>query len=509
MAIARNALVFLALAMAVCTSGCKDDLLEEIHPILKVTPSEVHLTNVAVAADTAVSLTLDNPALASLEDVHVELEQPADPAFKLQAQQPTSVPAGGKAFINLVVRPLVVAPLEVNVIVTAREGAVPSNRVVVPVTVEAADLGLPDIEVTPGPDVGIDFDRVGRGDVVRASVTIKNVGVRDLLIDETILVPDVEGDASIKLASPVPAGFAIQPTESISLDLAFAPADTVEHKARLRIASNDPDESPLELEVRGQGQECPTAIATAVDAIDTLEPLDTIRVDGSTSTPAGSDTFIERYEWTLERRPLLSTSLVAPANAVRGEVTFDVAGEYVVRLDVYDNTGVRSCEPALLPLRVQPKEDLQVQLVWNHPSADLDLHILRAGGQAFDHDGDCYFSNRTPNWYPTQRETNPRLDVDDDRGYGPENANIVKPLPGSTWTVLVHYWNKKTDGDPRVTATVRLFVFGQQAIELSQTFEDDQVLWHAVEIVWPDDPTSFDQPALTQLGVTEGFARPF
>lgn len=155
----------------------------------------------------------------------------------------------------------------------------------------------------------------------------------------------------------------------------------------------------------------------------------------------------------------------------------------------------------------KPTEDLHVQLVWDHPAADLDLHFLREGGEAFTHEGDTYFSNKHPEWFPDNPESNPSLDADDDEGYGPENVNIEHPLPGSKWTVLVHYWNKQTDGDPFTIATLRIYAFGQQVLDISQSFEEDETLWSAVEIEWStveDEP-----PALTQLGQLEAFPRPF
>jgi hypothetical protein len=203
----------------------------------------------------------------------------------------------------------------------------------------------------------------------------------------------------------------------------------------------------------------------------------------------------------------------------RTELEVDLAGLYQVQLDVFavdvsrvGNPAIRSCFPAIVDVDVKPSDDLHVQLVWDHADADLDLHVLNDGGEAFTHEGDCYFSNRqplspdTPGW-STDPDENPRLDVDDDEGYGPENANIKHPPPGSKWTILVHYWNKQTSGDPTTTAILRVFVYGAQAIELQQTFADDQQLWQALELVWGDD--ELEPPTLSQLSVVDPFPRPF
>ena len=178
-------------------------------------------------------------------------------------------------------------------------------------------------------------------------------------------------------------------------------------------------------------------------------------------------------------------------------------------LNVFDGDGIRSCTPATVTINVVPTEDLVVQLVWDHADADLDLHMLREGGQVFTHEGDCYFSNRAPVGAPwsDNPDENPELDHDDDEGYGPENMNIKRPAPGSRFTLLVHYWNKQTDGSAITDATVRVFAYGQQVIELTRTFEDDQQMWTALEIEWPTEPLA--APGLSQVGSIQPFARPF
>ena len=218
----------------------------------------------------------------------------------------------------------------------------------------------------------------------------------------------------------------------------------------------------------------------------------------------------------MRQRPGGSTALPFPDDTPSTELETDVAGRYIVDLHVYEiheDGRVRSCEPATVTFDVVPSEELLIQLVWDHPTADLDLHLVRAGGTEFTHEDDCYFSNREPqqtvdlpDWSIVPEE-NPVLDVDDHDGYGPENLNIVAPADDSQWRVLVHYWNKLTDGDARTTATVRVFVYGQQVMEVSRTFETDEQLWEALDITWP--ATEGDPAALSQLGVVREYPRPF
>lgn len=500
--------------------GCDVDPLARQYPRMNVNPKAVVLDNAPIAQDTDIVFTISNPALVDLHELHAELVD-ADPAFVLDEDYKVEILGGTSGEVTVRVRPLAKTKIEATLVFTAQNDAIPP-RVEVPITVTGIDAGLPDIEVTPPV---VEFGSVGRLDVARATVDIENVGTRDLLLDCVYFLPtgaddsavtadncpapgafdDV--DASIGVTTPVGQGTPVQPTNVASIGLRFRPEDLELHTGELVILSNDPDENPVRVPVSGQGNECPIAVITFVDGEEEIEPFDTVRLFGGDSIPA--DTAIETYEWTLEQRPVGATSVLSSNSTSSTELPVDLAGQYVVSLHVFDTAGIRSCVPATVTINVVPTEDLVVQLVWDHPDADLDLHILREGGTVFTHEGDCYFSNRAPEGAPwsDNPDENPVLDHDDDEGYGPENLNIKHPAAQSRFTLLVHYWNKQTDESPITDATLRVFAYGQQVVELTRTFEDDQQLWTALEIVWPDAPLA--PPTLNQLGSIEPFARPF
>jgi hypothetical protein len=515
---AVSSLLFVAAAGSLAVGpGCNcDPELDTIRPTLVVDPDEAVLTGVPVAQDTPVTFRVDNDRIVNLDGVRAALSDDADPAFTVTQGDVGRVLPGQYGQIVVTVRPVVPGTIHAVLLVDADDPAVP-NHVEVPITITAIDVGLPDIEVDPA---AVDFDTIGRADVGRESVTVWNRGIRDLVIDDVAL----QGDPQLRLATTLPAGTIIPPGTSASINLLFVPDDVAAHSGDLVITSNDPDESEVRVPLTAVAVDCPVAVANIVDADVQIEPFDTVRIDGRDSYANGAGTFIppppEGYEWSLLVRPVGSTAVLSSTSQDRTELEVDLAGLYQVQLNVFaadvarpDNAPIRSCAPAIVDIDVKPSEDLHVQLVWDHPSADFDLHVMQGGGTPFTHETDCYFSNRNPigdadnpTW-SLQADENPSLDVDDDRGYGPENANIVHPAPGSRWVVLAHYWNKQTDGDPTATATVRLFVYGRQAIELTQTFTDDQQLWRAIEITWGDAPLA--PPTLVQLGDIEPFARPF
>jgi hypothetical protein len=198
-------------------------------------------------------------------------------------------------------------------------------------------------------------------------------------------------------------------------------------------------------------------------------------------------------------------------------VTPDLVGTYVVRLRATDDRGAwREADARILP------RDFAVVLTWQTVGgscldpdssectdlsiadqrlyccgqSDLDLHLLRPGGTAGDYgtcpggcevmttpdggvptvenrcfeDGDtyadtcrqlgtdCAFANRYPEWGEVGRADDPRLDVDDVRGFGPEVITLNNPADG-TYTAVVHYCTDRIT-EPSA-ATVQVYVEGE------------------------------------------------
>jgi hypothetical protein len=502
-----RALPLLLAAFALFGCRCGVDPLERPYASLRVKPEEVHLTNIPVAQDTRIVIQMSNPRFVTLKNITASLSETGDPAFRIEEGFADEVFPGQVEELVVVVRPRVVSTIATVLTIEADEDARP-NRAVIPITVEAIDAGLPDIcDYTES----VQFDPIGVGSVARASVQVCNCGIRDLTFDRTDVEALVDGDQSIRVINRARS---LSPSGCITFEAVFAPTDLEEHCADFVIESNDPDESPLRIPMCGQAVQCPVACVEFLDEVDQIEPFDTVRLDAHCSTPSSDlpdAAPIESAEWTLEFRPTGSTAILRPTGDVlAAEIRVDLAGQYCARVHVFDTDGIRSCTAATQCFDVVPREDLHVQLVWDHDVADVDLHMVRGRTNAvFNHDTDVYFSNRRPEpvapW-STNPDENPSLDVDDNRGYGPENINIVHPAGGSQWRVFVHYWNAQSE-QKRTTATLRVFVYGQQVIELQRTFETDEQLWQALDIEWPFQEGA--QPTISQIGVVEPFARPF
>ncbi|MBI5485842.1 MAG: hypothetical protein HY905_00770 [Deltaproteobacteria bacterium] len=69
---------------------------------------------------------------------------------------------------------------------------------------------------------------------------------------------------------------------------------------------------------------------------------------------------------------------------------------------------------------------------------------------------DCYYANCNASygavleWDAPGAEDNPRLDLDDVEGHGPENINIDEPVIGSEYLVGVHYYDEAGWGPSQV-----------------------------------------------------------
>ena len=69
----------------------------------------------------------------------------------------------------------------------------------------------------------------------------------------------------------------------------------------------------------------------------------------------------------------------------------DLAGAYAVQLIVRDNYGVRS-QPCVVEFEAIPQDAIAVQLIWDHPTSDADVHMLRGGDSRVYRDTnlDCF-----------------------------------------------------------------------------------------------------------------------
>jgi len=149
------------------------------------------------------------------------------------------------------------------------------------------------------------------------------------------------------------------------------------------------------------------------------------------------------------------------------EFYMDVSGDYLVTLNAVDDKGTTHGCSWIVHAQ---GDGVRVELVWDtYGSVDLDLHLHRSASEAaWCSDDDCHFANcqetewstseidwgypdSAPDACPTDRCPNPRLDIDNIRGFDPENINLDNPRDGDTFRVMVHMFSGLNLTHPRVS----------------------------------------------------------
>lgn len=229
--------------------------------------------------------------------------------------------------------------------------------------------------------------------------------------------------------------------------------------------------------------EPPVAVITGGES---YAPLDTARFDGSGSYAQEGATIVA-WDWSIAARPSGSTSTIvpAPADPARSDFWIDLSGDYVVSLTVTDDRGLTGT--AEFPFRAVPWQKIHVELVWDTPGTDLDLHFVShdEGGAFFVEPFDCFFQNTNPDW-GTQGmlADDPWIDIDDVDGYGPENVNLNQPRDDHHYRVYVHYYADPA-GEGATNATVRIFLSGELRYEGIMPLDAPGSAWEVATIHWP------------------------
>lgn len=366
-----------------------------------------------------------------------------------------------------------------------------------------ANADFPCLELEPADEV--DFGLSELEETSRRFIIAKSCAQRSVT---TFRVTAIEGaDEFSLLDEQFRSRVTLEPGAQMRIPVGFRPETPGDYLAGVFIESDD-DLEPnrvVDLQGRGRPYECPEAVILAhhpergeaiADPSGELQvvPLDDIELDGSLSRdPEGLG--IARTEWRLVERPPDSTTGLGNTNGEQSSIWMQLSGTYVVELDVWNELGVKSCEPARMTFKSISDEDIHIQLVWNTPGdpnqtdesgSDVDLHLLHPDAN-FNWNlppWDCFWQNMEPDWGSANVATdNPSLDIDDTDGAGPENINLDNPEVETTYNVGAYYFSDHNYG--RSLVTVRVYIGGQLAYEAERKPMDNQEFWHVADIEWP------------------------
>ena len=375
------------------------------------------------------------------------------------------------------------------------------------------DTEIREVDVTADADapcIAVDgrqrnFGQIPIGEIGREQITVSNCGSERLDINDVLLEDNDDEVFELDLGGwdqngdgTVDDVVSLQPDESAHFFANFVPFEEGTRRADVMINNNDPIQSNLEIGLTARGAEgtCPDAVAVAsIDGAPvtpgtsiTATPLDTIILDGTDSTDADGE--VIDWQWEVIETP---PGTVVELEEVESDGSIQqfqalTAGDYVIALDVVDDSGFQSCERAFIEVTSIPDQNIHIELTWTNPAdpdetddtgSDLDLHLAKMGpGEWFDLQWSVYFQNTQADWGPED----PTLDIDVRNGAGPENITMETPDDCQWYAVGVHYYDEMFG---TAYATVRIYINGDLRYERPFfPLENDGEFWDAARIHW-------------------------
>lgn len=244
---------------------------------------------------------------------------------------------------------------------------------------------------------------------------------------------------------------------------------------RLRYTATDTDGLSSSCEVTVIGTPTPPTLTCPMEVL--TRPLTPTAVEAM----AVDDGTLSGWRWQLVGQPMGSAA-GAPSPANRPATTFtpDIAGTYTLQVSVRDDDGnTASCTTNVLAVNDQ---GLRVEMFWDTDGTDMDTHLLSPRATEWTNGEDCHFRNCIGgglSWGPGGADDDPRLDIDNTTGFGPENINIDEPENG-TFRVGVHAWRG------RGNVTVRIYCGGDRMnpeLTLGPTRVTDGDLWKVADVL--------------------------
>jgi hypothetical protein len=260
-------------------------------------------------------------------------------------------------------------------------------------------------------------------------------------------------------------------------------------------------------EGEGEGENiCPLAVAQARTGSnewgkypDDAHPLvghrhEAVSLTGVTSSDPDGEVW--EWHWTLAERPPGSTAGLSDPDRSGVNLWLDAVGRYVLLLTVVDDGGLASCNQGRVVIEAEGERGLRVALTWHTPEdedetdhgfsagSDLDLHLLHPLGEWFDEPYDCFYGNSSPDWgRSADLGDDPRLEIDDTDGAGPELILFPAPEANRSYRVGVHYSNDFGFGAS--IATVKVYVDGEPSFERARRLPGSDYFWIVAEVAWP------------------------
>lgn len=373
-----------------------------------------------------------------------------------------------------------------------------------------ADADAPCIEV----DRRIrNMGQIPIGETAVDRIELSNCGTRTLEVDSVFFEESSEvfrldiGSWDQNGNGQIDQPVRISPGSSAAFFVRFIPVEERTERSTVIVASNDPVQPELRLDITARGAfgTCPTAVALAtVRGIGgqarpsiTAVPLQFILLDGTQS--ADEDGEVIRYNWEVLERPPGTNVSIGPTqndfgdtNQARREFQVLTAGTYRIGLTVEDDSGFQSCNQAEVTITAIPDQNIHIELTWTNPQdpdetdsfgSDLDLHLTKMGpGRWFETPYSIYYLNPNRDESPLWNPEDPSLDIDVTDGAGPENITMRTPDGCQWYAVGVHYYQQVFG---TAYATVRIYINGSLRYERPFfPLQNTRNFWDVARIHW-------------------------
>ncbi|MHB8874821.1 MAG: choice-of-anchor D domain-containing protein [Myxococcaceae bacterium] len=475
---ARAAVSF---ALALAFLACGPTRTKTVHPQLVPPVDNQDFGAVPVLNEKVGQVAVLNVGRATLKVLSVHWKTEGG-AFTIKSQ-PAEVETGGTGNIEVGFVP----PLEGDYAATLVLETEDLENPLVEVALTGQGSTRAKMELDP---LAIDFGRVAECSAAVKTLTIRSMGTADLLVQE-IAFTEGTSDAfsfvgSTRTPATVKAVGANGLPGQIQLTVKYTAAAGAPSPAAggIRIRGTDPESREVVVPLAAQVNRAPIP---AIKPFGVGAPGIQVTLDGSaTADPDGDDPLT--YKWTLRQKPMgAATSIAAPGAAVT-TMWLDpgLAGEYEVELSATDSLGAKSCASAREKIVATPAQKLLIEMFWNNPVTDVDLHVLRTNTTPVSvPPGDCFYANPRPDWGTAgDASDDPEFLRDALTGYGPELFGYLEPA-ASTYRIVAELTNGHLATNPASEVTVRIYEFGVVKGEFKKTLLQQGEFWAVADLEWP------------------------
>ena len=356
-----------------------DPIVVELSPDIDVSPEELVFGDRGVPTRTDLKVLISNEGRADLSAA-LEITGEGAGAYALSDREiELPPPSGGERSeieVTVTFAPTTYLDYPADLVITSNDTNAPELHVPI------AGAGVS----APLPDIYLDAATLDFGDVdahTERILWLGNGGTADLHVGTLTL----EGSGAFSLIAD-PSLQTLAPGARFPILVGYDP-DGQGQNGVVVVPSDDPDEPELRATLLGNGGgdfEYPEAVITCPSQVD---PPRLVSLDGfGSSDPGGYEPLA--YAWSLARVPTngagqpISSAFLSSLAGPTTVLAVDAVGTYEVQLRV-TNTQDTVSAPASCVIQAIPDEELVVELTWDTPNADVDLHLaLFRADQAAD-----------------------------------------------------------------------------------------------------------------------------